>query len=82
MTRNPDAVDAAEMQVREPIENLVADAECGIRIRDWIEAVGDILKRLGEGEISPARRQHGGVRVVPGIGNEERLPDKFKSSVH
>ena len=53
VTRNPYAVNAAEMQVGQPINNLVADACPRISGSERIESVGEVLKRLGKAEIGP-----------------------------
>ena len=46
--RNPYAVNAAEMQVREPIDNPVADARSGISGSQRLEPVSQVLKRFGK----------------------------------
>src|ERR1700683_5222195 len=49
-TRDPYAVNAAEMQEGEPINNPVDDAKPGIRGRGRLKPVGEVLKLLGKTE--------------------------------
>src|SRR5437870_9515409 len=51
--RNPYSVNTAEMQVGEPIDDLINDAGSGIGGGGRLESVGEILKRLGVAEVSP-----------------------------
>src|SRR6266853_6585958 len=51
---NPYSVNAAEMQVGEPIDDLINDAVFGIGGGKRLEPVGEVLKRLRVAEVSPA----------------------------
>src|SRR5213593_2784229 len=52
--RNPDSVNTAEMQIGEPINDLIANACAGIRGSERLELVGEVLKRLGNAEVDAA----------------------------
>src|SRR5205807_5638733 len=55
--RNPYPVDATEMQVGEPIKNLIADARPLIGVGGRFESIGEVLKQLRVAQIGPADRE-------------------------
>src|SRR5436853_1878821 len=73
-TRNSYAVNAAEMQVGEPINNLVADACPGISGSERLESVGEVLKRLGNAEIDPAYGKHQRESKAPETDHAVHVP--------
>src|ERR1700677_2562252 len=48
---NPDAVDAADVQVGKPIGDLIDDARPGVGVGERLDAVGQVLKPVRVAEI-------------------------------
>src|SRR5271166_3995263 len=73
-TRNPYAVDAAEMQVGQPVNKLVADARPGISGSERLKAVGQVLKWLGNTEIHSAQRKQEDEADAPEADHTVQIP--------
>src|SRR5579862_1041140 len=74
VTRNPDAVNAAEMQEGEPINNFIDDANAGIRGGGGLKAVGEVLKQLGKTKIDPAGAKHQSESKAPEADHTVQAP--------
>jgi len=55
--RNSDAVNAADMQISQPIGNLVHHACPRIGVRQRLNSIGQILKLLGIAKVGAAYRE-------------------------
>jgi NADH-quinone oxidoreductase subunit M len=65
MTRDTYSVDAAEVQVGEPVDDLIADAAFHVGGGQGLEPVGQILNGIGDAKINPAQRKDQGESEAP-----------------
>ncbi len=74
MARNADAVDAAEVQVREPVERAVDEPSAGVCIRRRFQPIGERAELFGEAQIDSARAEHQQERDGPETEDTVQLP--------
>src|SRR5690242_20760805 len=75
MAGNGYPANAAEVQVGEPIDHAVNEAEPGIGGGWWLEPVGEVLKRVREGKINPAGPEDQGEGKAPESDHAVQVPD-------
>src|SRR5689334_18303423 len=76
VARNSDAVDAAEMQVGEPINDAVADPHPGVGGGGGLDLVYQILKGLRECEIHTAQAEYERVSKTPESDHAVQVPEQ------
>lgn len=74
VARDADAVDAAEVQVREPIERAVDEASARVLVRRRLQPVGQRAELIGEAQVHSAQGEHDQERDAPEAENAVQLP--------
>src|SRR5205814_10222044 len=73
---NTDPIDAAEVQIGEPIDNLINDAISRIGVGDGFDAVRDVLKPRGVAQVRSAQSKQQDDAEGPEADHAMQIPSE------